>query len=232
MPEYITAFKEINITFTPEGIWEFINSMSFPVATVVIGLLVLLAVQGYKIFKSVIYVISAVGLAFVGHAYIAPKLSGFITPHVPESISLDVDVAIAFLLAMVGVLLAHVAYNFMVFCIGGGVGFLVGYFYVAGLLANHFTNLAFLSHKYVVIAVGVVCAIMVAILFLLAFKHLYIIGTSIGCMGLSGLILCKTLMPGEGHVVAAVFIGFAAVIGIFMMRHQYIEEEKTHEFHF
>ena len=232
MIEYLMAVKNVNITFTFDGIMDFINNMSFPVASVAIGLLVLLAVQGYKIFKSVIYVVAAVGLGFAGHLYLAPKVSGAITARLPEGFSLDADVAIAFVCAMIGVLLAHFTYKFIVFLIGGVVGYCVGYFYLAGVLANYFFSLPFLSNKIAYIAVGCVCGLAVAIFFLICFMQLYIVASSLGCMALAGYILFKILMPGHEMSIGFDFVILGVVIGIFMMIHQFQEEKKLEEFQF
>ncbi len=226
------ALKDVNITFSLDGVLDFINNMSFPVASVAIGLLVLLAVQGYKIFKSVIYVIAAVGLGFAGHLYLAPRVSGAIVSRLPEGFSFDVDVAIAFLCAMIGVLLAHFAYKFIVFCLGGAVGYCIGYFYVAGVLADYFSNLPFLSNNIAYIAVGCVCGLIVAIFFLICFKHLYIVASSIGGMGLASYILFRIVMPGHDISIAFDFVILGVVIGIFMMIHQFQEEKKLEEFQF
>ena len=232
MIEYLMAIKNVNITFTVDGILDFINNMSFPVASIAIGLLVLLAVQGYKIFKSVIYVVAAVGLGFAGHLYLAPRVSGAIVSRLPEGFSFDVDVAIAFLCAMIGVVLAHFAYKFIVFMLGGAIGFCIGYFYLGAMLANYFSSLPFLANKIAYAVVGCVCGLAVAVFFLICFKHLYIIGTSLGCMALACYILFKILMPGQDMSIGFDFIILGVVIGIFMMIHQFQEEKKLEEFQF
>ena len=230
--EYLNALKDVNITFTLNGALDFINNMSFPVATVAIGLLVLLSVQGYKIFKSLIYVISAVGLAFAGHLYLAPRVLGFIEPIIPDSIPIDVSVTIALLCAIIGVLLAHFAHQFIVFCLGGIVGYLIGYYWAAGVIAGYFKSLPFLNNNIAAIIIGAVCALIVAIFFIIAFKHLYIILSSIGFMALSAYILVRVLLPGAGNGWLFAFIAIGAVIGVVLMVHQFDEEEKAHEFKF
>ena len=96
MIEYFNALKDVNIQFTEKGIGNFLDNSSFPVAVVTIALLVLLAVQGYKIFKSLIYVVAAVGLGFVGHFYLAPLVLKLVGSKIPDSIPLDVSVCVAF----------------------------------------------------------------------------------------------------------------------------------------
>lgn len=232
MLDYVKALKDINVPLSLDGIWDFLNNMSFPVATVAIGLLVLLAVQGYKIFKSLTYVVAAVGLGFAGHLYLAPRVADFIIPKIPESVSIDVNVAIAFLCAMFGVLIAHFSHEFVVFCLGGACGYAIGYFIVAGKLAAYFTSIPFLTHKFAYIGVGVVCALMLAIFFLLTFKYLYIIGSSVGLMILSCYILFKQMMPEGDGKISVGFMAVGALIGIFMMIHQFSEENRDDNFNF
>ena len=232
MIEYFKALKDVNIQFTEKGIGNFLDNSSFPVAVVTIALLVLLAVQGYKIFKSLIYVVAAVGLGFVGHFYLAPSIVKLVGSKIPANIPLNVSVAVAFICAMVGVLLAHVAHKFIIFCMGGAAGYCVGFFWVAGLLANHFTNLKFLGTRLAYIAVGCVCALILAIFFLLAFKYIYIFVSSIGFMGLAGYILSRQILPGSSYVVSICFATVGIIIGIFMMIHQFDEDEKSEEFKF
>ena len=232
MIEYLKALKSIDISFSLSGIWDFINNMSFPVATVVIAGLVLFAVQGYKIFKSLVHVIAAVGFGFAGHLYLAPRVSGLVESRLPASISIDIDVVIALVCAIIGLLLAHFAYDFIVFCIGATTGYFVGYSYLAGVLERYFSNLTFLTSKVAHIVVGCVLALIVAIFFMIVFKQLYIIATSIGFMCLASLILAKTVMVGNSNSVLFGFIAIGAVIGVFMMVHQFDEEDKVNEFKF
>lgn len=229
---YLKALTDIHFGLSVDGVLYFIRHMSFPVATVAIGLLILLAVQGYKIFRSLLYVVAAVGLGFAGHLYLAPRVSSIIVSKFPIVNAVDVDVAIAFICAMFGILIVHLTYEFVVFCMGGAAGFLLGYFFVAQKLAAYFFNLGFLKHKIAQIAIGCVCAMIVAILFLLLFKHLYIMITSVGFMGLSGYILYRQVMPTPKTAIAFGFIAVCAIIGIFMMVHQYEEEEKRTEYRF
>ena len=232
MIEYLKALADIHIEFSVSGVLNFINNLSFPVATVAIGLLVLLAVQGYKIFRSVIYVIAAVGLGFVGHIYLAPRVSGLIVSRLPEGWLIDVDVVIAFLCAMFGVLIAHLAHDFVVFCMGGAAGFIIGYFFVASKLADYFFKLEFLRSKLAYLGVACVLGMMVAIIFLLLFKHMYIIVTSVGFMALSGYLLYKEVMPDHKLSIAFGFVAVCIVIGVFMMVHQFEEDQKRTEFMF
>lgn len=233
MIEYLKALKDIHIDLSLGGIWDFINNMSFPIATVAIAVLVLFAVQGYKIFKSLVHVIAAVGLGFVGHLYLAPRVCGLVESRLPaEFAAVDLDVIIALVCAMIGLLLAHFAYDFIIFCIGAAAGYLVGYYYVAGLVQNYFPDLGFLASNIAHIAVGCVCALIVSIFFMIIFKHLYIITSSIGFMALAGYILSKAVMEGDNNSVAFGFVAIGVVIGVFMMVHQFDEEEKTNDFKF
>lgn len=232
MIEYLKALKNIDVSFSVESILDFLKNMSFPVATVAIALLILFAVQGYKIFKSLIYVFASVGLAFAGHLYLAPRIVKLIGDRMPDSVPIEVSISVAFVCAMFGVFLAHFAHEFIIFCMGGVGGYCLGFYYVAGLLAKNFGNLQFLKTKLAYIIVGVVCALILAVFLLLFFKYLYIFITSVGFMGLAGYILSRHMITDTDPVFAICFATLGILIGFFMMIHQFDEEEKCQEFHF
>lgn len=232
MIEYLKEVKNINVSLDPGKIWDSLNNLSFPVAAVAIGLLVLLAIQGYKIFKSLIHVGAAVGFAYVGHLYLAPKVVGYITPHIPESWGIDFGVVIALLCAIFALLVVHLRYDFAIFCCGGLTGYLAGFYFAAPKLAAYFDKITFLGHIYAKYGVAVLCALMAAILFLILFKNIYIVVSSIGCMSLAGYLLYKEVTPDQSNLVAFGFIALGVIIGVFMMVHQFEEEGKSHEYDF
>jgi hypothetical protein len=73
---------------------------------------------------------------------------------------------------------------------------------------------------------------MCALFFVIAFKHIYIIGLSVGGMGVIGYILYKLTMGTPNKIVMLCFIGVALVIGMFAAHHQYVEDDKETQFYF
>ena len=232
MNSILDAIKNVDIPTSPSEILTFINNISFPIAVLAIGFIVLFAIQGYKIFKSFLFVASCIAFAFVGKTYLGPITAKYVGPYIPSNISINVDIIVALLCALIAFLITKYAYRFMIFILGGGVGYVAGHFFVAGFLARKLPSLGFLSSSLANIVVGVVLALMCALFFVIAFKHIYIIALSIGGMGAVGYILYKLIMVNPNKLVMLCFIGFCCGIGIFAARHQYIEDDKATQFYF
>ena len=232
MGYYLDAIKSIKIPTSIEEVWGFFNNITFPVAVLAIGLIVLFAIQGYKIFHSFLYVASCIAFAYAGHLYLAPLAAKFVTPYIPSYIPINVDIIVALLCAITAFLITKYAYRFMVFILGGGVGYVAGYFFVAGFMASKLSTLSFLNHWIANIVVGIVLGLMCALFFAIAFKHIYILGFSIGGMGLAGYIIYKLVLSSPNNIAMFCFVGVACVIGIFAAHHQYVEEDKCTEFYF
>ena len=232
MNSILEEIKNVDIPTSPGEILTFIDNLSFPVAVLAIGFIALFAIQGYKIFISFLFVASCMAFAFVGKMYLGPIADKFVGPHIPATISIDLGIVVAFLCALVAFLITKFAYRFMIFLLGGGVGYAVGYYFLAGFLARKLPTLSFLSHWAANIVVGVVLAIMCALFFVIAFKHIYIIGLSVGGMGVIGYILYKLTMGTPNKIVMLCFIGVTLVIGMFAAHHQYVEDDKETQFYF
>ena len=232
MNSILEAIKNVDIPTTPGEILTFLNTISFPVAVFAIGFIVLFAIQGYKIFKSFLFVASCMAFAFIGKTYLGPIVEKFAGPHIPATISIDLSIVTAFLCALIAFLITKYAYKLMIFLLGGGVGFLAGYYFVAGFLARKLPTLGFLSHWVANIVIGAVLALMCALFFVIAFKHIYIIGLSVGGMGVVGYILYNLVMGTHNRIVMFSFIGVAMVLGMFAAHHQYVEDDKETQFYF
>lgn len=232
MNSYLEAIKSIKIPTSPPEIWAFINSISFPVAVLAIGLIVLFAIQGYKIFKTFLYVASCVAFAFVGNLYLGPLAAGFVNPYIPATFPIDIGIIVALICALIAFLITKFAYKLMIFLLGGGVGYALGHFYVTGFLASKLPSLAFLSNWLANIIVGIVLGLMCALFFVIAFKHIYIIGFSVFGMAGAGYILYKLIIGAQNNIVLICFVSVAAIAGIFAARHQYIEDDKATQFYF
>ena len=232
MNSYLEAIKNIKIPTSPTEIWAFINSISFPVAVLAIGLLVLFAIRGYKIFRSFLFLASCIAFAFIGNLYVPPLVMRFVGSHLPQNLPIDYGVVIAFVCALIAFLITKFAYKLMIFLLGGAVGYLAGHFFVTGFLARKLSSLSFLNHWVSNIMVGVVLGLMCALFFVIAFKHIYILGFSIGGMGVVGYILYKLVLEVPNRTALICFVAVGCVAGIFAARHQYIEDDKATQFYF
>lgn len=202
------------------------NSAIVLLATV--SILVLLAIQGYKLFKMVMYAGSAFLFGWLGYQFLAPNLAHFFEGMLPMDIKLDALIALA--CGLIAVLLTRCAYNFMIMMLGGVAGYFLGSTVIYGALINYFYTLEFLTKfeavKYIV---GGVFAGILGILFILMFKHLFMILTSFGCSIGAALIVQSLLMPTASDAVKIAFAVLGFTLGIYAVCRQYREEEKDME---
>jgi hypothetical protein len=218
----LTGYLEL----IPDSVKDFYYGHRDVCLIVAICAMVLIAFEGYKLFKMAMYVISASGFAIVGHMYLAP----IVAPHLgglglPEYINVNALIAIA--LALIAVFLTRFAFNFMIMVLGGACGYLLGSVYVWRVLRDNFTTLEFLKNDMTKYIVGGVFAAIFVILFILLFKHVFIVGSSIGCLAFAGLLLQKLIAPGASKEIMFCFIIVCAVLGILAAVYQYKEEENS-----
>lgn len=192
-----------------------------------ICVLMVLAVQGYKLFKMLMYAGSAYAFAYLGMMYLAPKLPASVTSLIPEGVQADAVVAI--LCALIAVFLTRCAYNFMIMLLGGVAGYFLGAKVVYGMLIQHFHTLEFLQHEVVKHVVGGALAVVLAILFILLFKHLFMVIASFGGSVAAALVLQSLVMPAGDMTIKIAFAVLGFALGIFCIVHQYKQEEKDME---
>ena len=214
------------IAFVKAVFFSIIASMdAFCILTIAVCAAVV-AFNGYKLFKMGLYVIAPLACACVVNHY-SDKILPYVQSYVPEYI--DTLAVLMIVAGIVAIVLSRFARGFVVMVIGGAAGYLIGTKFVAGLVAGYFPTLTFLLHDIAVTTFGVICALIVAILFKLLFLHGFIIGTGIGGMACCGLLLGLAVMPGAGKEILLGFIAVGALAGIFAVIHQYNDEEKAND---
>lgn len=223
----ITAKINELVNLLPAPVLELYNTHTVLCLVAVACLLVLLAFEGYKIFKMLLYAGGALGFAVVGYWYLAPVIPANIKAMVPEVV--EVDVLVAVLCALLAVFLCKCAHTLMIMILGGVVGYFAGSTLVYDLLVNHFDTLEFLKMDMVKHIVGGAIASVAILLFILLFKHAYIIGTSFGGNIGAALVLQSALLPAADDSMKICFVILALALGVFAVMHQYQEEEKAME---
>ena len=209
----------------PDFVKDFYYSHREICLIVAICLLALVGFEGYKLFKMAMYVGSSAGFAYLGYTYLAPVVVGYIDGFIPDII--DASVVIAFVCALIAVILTRCAFNFMIMLLGGGCGYFFGAIYVWRVVKGYFSTLQFLEDPIAKYIIGGVFAAICVILFILLFKHAFIIGSSFGCLAAAGWLLQKLAAPGASQEVKFAFIVVGAVIGIFAVVRQYKEDENS-----
>lgn len=192
-----------------------------------ICLLALLAFEGYKLFKMGVYAAGAFVFGFVGYSYIYPLLADTLSGKLPEIIDPAVLVAVVF--ALVAIFLTRFAYDFMILALGGVTGYFLGSMVVYNLLVGYFTTLDFLKSDIVKYIVGGIFAAILGIVFILLFKHIFMVGTSFICMMEAALSLQVILLPEADITIKLSFLVLGIVLGIFAVVYQYKQEEKAQE---
>ncbi len=225
--DIFAMLEEKIISLLPAGILTFYESNKTLFLLGSICVLLLLAVQGYKLFKMFMYVGSAFLFAYIGLNFLAPKIPENILSFVPEGVRSDMLVAI--LCALIAVFVTRCAYNFMIMLLGGVAGYFLGAKVLYGMLIEHFHTLEFLKFDFIPHVVGGIIAVVLALLFILLFKHLFIIISSFGCSIVAALILQSLVMPGAGTSIKIAFAVLGVAFGIYCVVHQYKEEEKDME---
>ena len=211
----------------PAPILELYNSNKIACLIGVVCILALLAFEGYKIFKMVLYAGGALGFGLIGLWYITPVIPADIKAMVPAIV--DADVLVAVLMALLALFLCKVAQPLMIMILGGITGYLIGSTFVYTLLLNQFNTLEFLQVAAVKHIVGGAIASVMVLIFLLFFKHLYIFATSFGGTIGAALLLQSILLPLADDSMKISCIILAIAVGVFALSRQYQEEEKAME---
>ena len=225
--DLVAWFEGMLAKFLPENLAQMYSAYRVVCLLAVAAILLLLAVQGYKIFKSLLYVAGAVGFAYLGYTYLLPLIPENYLGYIPEM--LDASVLVAVVCALVAVFLTRVAYNFMIMLLGGGCGYLLGSIVIYDIIIKHFNTLTFLQLPAVKHIIGGVLASIFAVLFILLFKHLFMLITSFGGAACAAIVVQSILLPAADMPIkiAAIIVGIA--FGIYCIVHQYKEEEKDLE---
>lgn len=192
-----------------------------------ICLLALIGFEGYKIFKSLLYVGGAAGLAYCGYAYVAPLVSKHLVGIVPEFISVDALIAVIF--GLLAIVLVRCAYGLAIMLLGSVAGYFFGSSFIHGVIASFFSTLEFLQGDTAKYIIGAVFVPIFGILFLLVFKHAFLILSSFGGMIGASYLLKMLLVPVADETIKFAFILFGFALGVFTVVRQYKVESRSME---
>lgn len=186
----------------------------FPVILGIVISLIILAFYGYRLWSYEVKIIVAIVLAVVGYT-----LSSTYIPleSIPEGINLPV--IIGFVCAILGAVIAKFLFKLSIFASGAFLGFSLGSVVFYPLLLGILTDMPFMYEPYMIYVVGGVIALLLGILFVTLFKHVYIIITSLGGMITAGYLVGVLIMPSTTGIFVGVILGI--VMGIVSMTKQY-----------
>lgn len=213
----------------PDEVFGLYAKYRIPALILAVCLLVLAAFEGYKLFKMALHVAIPAALAIDGYILLAPYVAPYIKNFgvIPEFISIEALVAI--LCALVGLFISRFAYNAIVMILGGVFGYLLGAEYVWRVIRDFFNTLEFLNTPIAKYIIGGICASIFVLIFILLFKHVFIVGSSFGCLAFAGLLLQKIVAPTADDMLKVSFILVGVAVGVFAVVHQYKEDEKSFE---
>ncbi len=235
MTEILNSMKGILdkvVGMIPAPIISIFESYKIPAFIVLIALCVLMSLEGYKIFKGVLYVAVPSALAFVGYKFVAGFVLSKVGGMLPASLGLSYEAIIAFLFAIIGVFFVKFAYKFTIMMLGGALGFAIGYFAVANLIAQFFPTLTFLTSMPAKLIISLLCAGIMGIFFILLFKHLFILISALGFMALAGFLTVMLVMPSAPLLYKLVGAALGLIVGIYSTIHQYNEEQRAVDIRF
>ena len=216
------------LNFIPGPIISFVRGHKELVFLVMVGVLAFLAFEGYRIVRGCIYAGAGVGFTVVTY-YVLGRFVPSMNAPMGANPQFFLKPIIAILVGVAAVLFVKFAYKIVVFFIGAAVGFVGGYFIVAKLVAKFFNTLAFLNTKLAAFMIGGAIAIVCALFFVVAFQHICMVGSGVGCMALAAFFAGKVIIPSSDLKIALFFLLVGAIGGIFCTVHQYKIEERANE---
>ena len=211
----------------PAGLVQFYFANQLMCNFALICLLMLLAVEGYKIFKMALYAGGAFAFAYLGYLFLVPKIPASILSMIPPVVKPQFAVALA--CGLVALLLTRFARSLMMMILGGALGYYIGSTTMYGILVNYFNTLKFLQNDITKAIVGGVFAAIMAILFLLLFKHAFIIVSSIGGAATAAYLLYPMVIAAQTDSIRNGFLIGGVIIGVICLIRQYREEQKAQE---
>ena len=204
-----------------------LSLITFPVAIIAAAVLILLAIYGYRLFKTTISVVVCIVCGIAG-SFIAPFiLEAASVPTVIEGVSLSAVIGIVF--AGIGLLLGFKLYKISLFISCTAGAYLI-YSPIITLLPVVFPDLPISQLPIIntpegIMITSAVLAILTGILLLLLFKPLYIIITSVGGVAVATALIAISVAPTyEMTVWVGLILG--AILGIPAAKHQFKCDEK------
>lgn len=182
--------------------------------TVVIG--VVIAFYSYRIFRVALSVMGAVIFGGIGEMYIAPMIFKTASEGM-----FNYSALVALGCALVGAILMGAIYKLALFVCGAAAGYLSGGF-VASLLAP---SVEFFASETGILVTGIACAVILGVLSIFLFKFLYIVGSGLLGMYVSGGALVAYALQGDGDIVKYAPFVIAVVGGIIAAVFQYKHAE-------
>ena len=186
----------------------------FPVIFALVISLIILAFYGYRLWTYEIKIIVAVVLGVVGYTL---SLTYIPLESMPAGINLPA--IIGFVCAILGAVIAKFLFKLSIFASGAVLGFMLGSAVFYPLLLGILTDIPFMYEPYMIYVVGGVIALLLGILFVTLFKHVYIIITSLGGMITAGYLVGVLIMPSTTGIFVGAILGI--VMGIVAMTKQY-----------
>ena len=206
------SFKNIDIT-NIESIESAFAGLETYIAVFSVIALVVFALYACRLFKFGLTVSVSAAFGYLG-AWLTPIVVEELGVELPEWLALTPIVA--FVLALVGAILAWNLYKAAIFVAGAASGYGAG-IVAASYLGAAGAGIAFFDGLAGEIIVSVVCALICAFLFLFLYKFLYILSTSIVGMCGAAYIIGVAVLPEY----ALYFLAAGAVAGIIAMVYQY-----------
>lgn len=186
----------------------------FPVIFALVISLIILAFYGYRLWNYEVKIIVAIVLGVVGYT-----LSSTYIPLESMPAGINLPAIIGFVCAILGAVIAKFLFKLSIFVSGAFLGFMLGSAVFYPLLLGILTDMPFMYEPYMIYVVGGVIALLLGILFVTLFKHVYIIISSLGGMITAGYLVGVLIMPSTTGIFVGVILGI--VMGIVAMTKQY-----------
>ena len=209
----------------PDSVKNFYYENRILCYMVAIAGLLLLAFEGYKLFKLGLYVLTGAGFGYLTYLFVGPYAEQVLSDKLPEII--DIKVICGFVVGLIFVLLTKFLYKGIVMILGFGCGCLFGYVYVWRVAVANFGSLQFLQTDAARYIIAFVFGALASVIFLPLFKHVVIVGSGVGCPVFAAYLASKILVPGGDASVKICFIVLGVAIAIFSTVRQYKEEERA-----
>ena len=206
--------NEINFVEIGATLGDLYATAGFPAVLGIVIALIILAFYGYRLWSFEVKIIVAIALGVVGWSLATAYIP---LESIPEGINLPVIIGIA--CAILGAVIAKFLFKLSIFASGAFLGFSLGSVVFYPLLLGILTDVAFMYEPYMIYVVGGVIALLLGILFVTLFKHVYIIISSLGGMITAGFLVGTLIMPSNAGIFVGVILGI--VMGIVAMTKQY-----------
>lgn len=234
MLDFVASVRQLGFPDTIEEIWQFIKDVLFKVIPSMSTMYILffaiaagvIAFAGYKLFKMGLYGVGAVGFVYLAKI-LAPIVAPYVAGIIPESV--DFTALLMCVFGVIAVILTRISRKFMVLCVGGFVGYLIGSSWIYPVIVGYFNTLDFLQTEIAMIILSSVCAAIIAIICMLLIHHAWIICSALGGMATCGLLAGIAIVPNGGKEIWLYFIGAGLIAGLIAVVYQYQQEKRAND---